>query len=299
MFLNPNYFLQNTTLCDSGNGQRNRFVYVNQNFINSNLISKPKVLINPNFKPTVHINPKFQNTLKPSIHVNPNVINLKSTTSVIASANQDCNKGNLEEKNTIKVEPLISTRTKLIRVSNGQNSQFIKNERRQSLHTKYKIVHCNGDVKNEFKSQENYLKNRYKIDKNILPGKKSRKENVKSKYKVQNITINKKMVHTKYGRVHQSKYISINGTLYKKTPNVLKKADLLKITTGKTNINRNNILRIKGQLYKVDHRQKRLKILSLSSCTAKLKGKESPLALKQRKLYKHKLNRSKQGISLR
>ncbi|KAI4471196.1 leucine zipper-ef-hand containing transmembrane protein [Holotrichia oblita] len=299
MFVNPNYFFEHNTLQDTGSGQRNRFVYVNQNFINLNLTSKPKVLINPNFKPTVHINPKFQNPLKPSIHVNPNVINLKTTKSVITSTNQDCTTISLKDKNTIKVEPLVSTRTKLIRVSSGQNSQFVKNERRQSLHTKYKIVHCNGDIKNEFKSQENYLKNRYKIDKNVLPTKRSpRKENLKSKYKLQNASVNKKMLPTKYGRVSQSKYISINGTLYKKTPNVLKKADLLKITTGKTNISRNNVLLIRGQLYKLDHRQKRLKILSLSSCTPKLKGKESPVALKQKKLYKHKLNSSKQRISL-
>ncbi|KRT83143.1 hypothetical protein AMK59_4088, partial [Oryctes borbonicus] len=104
---------------------------------------------------------------------------------------------------------------------------------------------------------------------------------------LQNTSINKKILPTKYGRIATSKYISINGTLYKKTPNVLKKADLVKITSGKTNIDKNKVLLIRGHLYKLDHFQKRLKMLPLStSCVPKLKGKANVTMIKQKKCNK-------------
>lgn len=288
MFADGNYFVQNNMMEQNSTIQtKNRFVYVNQNFINTNVVSTSKVLINPNFKPTVHINPNFKNPLKPSIHVNPNVIKLNKDNSVIKMATEDCS-NRLEAVNVVKSKPLISTRTKLVRLPSGQQFQHsMKYNFTQSLHTKYKIVHCNTTTKADFK-HENYLRNRYKIDKNISRTKKIPKKNdVKSRYSLQNTSINKKTLPTKYGRIATSKYISINGTLYKKTPNVLKKADLVKITSGKTNIDRNKVLLIRGHLYKLDHFQKRLKMLPLSSsCVPKLKGKANVTMIKPKKCSK-------------
>lgn len=293
MFPNPNcIFPSNSLIQSSLNETKNRFVYINQNFINAYSAVKPKVLINPNFKPTVHINPNFKNPLKPSIHVNPNIIKLSETTSAINSTDGGSS-NKLNHVSEIKAPPLISTKTKLVRVINKQiPSDAANHERRQSLHTKYKIVHGNDNAQDS-SFCENYLKNRYKIDKNVLRSKKLlRKVNVKSKYSIQNTSLNKK----KNKKPLNSKYISINGTLYKKTPNVLRRADLMKMTSGKTNISKNKVLLIRGQLYKLDHHQRRLKMLSSSPYPlSKLKG--TPKLKKCSKSFK--LNRSKQRISLR
>ncbi|GJQ70906.1 putative metal ion binding protein [Trypoxylus dichotomus] len=131
------------------------------------------------------------------------------------SVNQSRNRFVRIEDKGVKAKPLISTRTKLVRIPNSQGLEHsTKRNMTQSLHTKYKIVRCNTIVKEDPKLHEDYLKNR-------------------------------------------------------------------------------------GHLYKLDHHQKRLKMLPLSTnCLPKLKGKTNITVLKQKKCKLTKLNKTKPRINL-
>lgn len=300
MFANPNLFRSNVTEPPNTEA-KNRFVYINQNFVPGGTNVNTKVLINPNFKPTVHINPNFRKCAKPSIHVNPNVIKINDANAVIKPPSEDCSNIKSREKKSDKPAAIIATRTKLVRVTTTQKSQTQKQDRRKSVHTKYKIVHSNDKFADENKPSQSYLKCRYKIDKNISNVKKLvKKKNINSKYKVQNISLTK-TVSTKPVKMGNSRYISINGTLYKKTPNVLKKADLVKMTSGKGNVNKSKILLIRGHLYKLDQRQRKLKMVSVANNSSqKLRGKYNVEGSRHLTVNKFvKLNKGKQKIKLR
>jgi hypothetical protein len=205
----------------------NRFIYVKHNFVNPNPNPTPRVLINPHFKKKVYLNPQFnqnapkihvnpaQNGLpsaKPKIHVNPNVLK-NFATSV---------------KNVPKIEPkpvseskattVISTRNKLVRIPYDPANRVVR-KRLNSLHTKYKIVRSNSV-------------SRFKLDKRGEKGVKAMNspgaKTPKKKYVYVNRFLSmevmaKNVLLRKNASLRKPGFVNINGILYKKSPNSLKK----------------------------------------------------------------------------
>ncbi|XP_022919436.2 zinc finger CCCH domain-containing protein 3 [Onthophagus taurus] len=197
----------------------NRFVYVNQNF------QKPcVVLVNPNFKKTVHINPNFKGT----IHVNPNIIKLQNK----PISNDDYN------NKVLSVERLgiNLNENKDVKLSVKTVKSPLK-ERRKSLHTKYKIVHQAHKI-DEWKKIG--IKSKYKIDKRVDVGDK--KKIIRTRYKLSNLGD---------GVKKSNKFVNISGVLYKKTPNVLKKANLsLSESPAKKKL---KVFKRNGRIYKLSN----------------------------------------------
>lgn len=152
----------------------NRFVYVRQNtaFIANHDLTENracKILINPNFKPTVHVNPKFTmpNCVaksKPSIYVNPNVFKNSSVTTTASSSglatstfhtlhpkdiiNDSFSK---DRNNACASKTVIATRTKLIRLPTNAVSKIDSTRKsiapkRNIVYSKYKIVRSDTTV---------------------------------------------------------------------------------------------------------------------------------------------------------
>ena len=208
----------------------NKYVFVNQNFVNLNCLSPSMVHINPNFKQTVHINPNFK---KPSIHINPqilvnnnheigNVFTEKSSSNKRICENQlNLPRAAKKLKNN-NDDKIILTRTKFVRVSTKESSNInvLKKPIKKSLCSKYKIVRTerhNVHESNEaFATSHKDKMNKIVVTGNITPFKFVRQNRSLSSYSTDSHNVNKM----------RSKFIRINGILYKKSPNVLKKARL-------------------------------------------------------------------------
>jgi hypothetical protein len=195
----------------------NRFIYVKHNFVNPNPNPTVRVLVNPHFKKKVYVNPQFTGNVcqihvnpaqnaKPKIHVNPNV--LKNFATSVKSVPKV--EPVLESKSTT----VISTRNKLVRVPYNPADRVVR-KRRSSVHTKYKIVRT-GSV------------SRFKLDKRksvSSPGARS----AKKKYVYVNRFLSmgvvaKNVLLRKNASLGKPGFVNINGILYKKSPNSLKKA---------------------------------------------------------------------------
>jgi hypothetical protein len=195
----------------------NRFIYVKHNFVNPNPNPTVRVLVNPHFKKKVYVNPQFTGNVskthvnpahnaKPKIHVNPNV--LKNFATSVKSVPKV--EPVLESKSTT----VISTRNKLVRVPYNPADRVVR-KRRSSVHTKYKIVRT-GSV------------SRFKLDKRksvSSPGVRS----AKKKYVYVNRFLSmgvvaKNVLLRKNASLGKPGFVNINGILYKKSPNSLKKA---------------------------------------------------------------------------
>lgn len=212
------------------NPPTNRFIYVKHNFVTPNPTPNPapKVLVNPHFKKKVYVNPQFKPPLsvpppsntKPKIHINPNVLK-----NFVKSVN------NVPKEVSTKPTTVISTRNKLIRIP--CNSPEIR-KRRNSLHTKYKIVRSGA---------KNTSTSRFKLDKRQ---DKSIVRSAKKKYVYVNrfLSINvmaKNVLLKKNSNLSKPGFVNINGILYKKSPNSLKKAETS--FKSKTSIKKYKIVR--------------------------------------------------------
>jgi hypothetical protein len=205
----------------------NRFIYVKHNFVNPNPNPTPRVLINPHFKKKVYLNPQFnqnapkihvnpaQNGLpsaKPKIHVNPNV--LKNFATSVKKVPKIEPKPVSESKATT----VISTRNKLVRIPYDPANRVVR-KRLNSLHTKYKIVRSNSV-------------SRFKLDKRGEKGVKAMNSPgakiPKKKYVYVNRFLSmevmaKNVLLRKNASLRKPGFVNINGILYKKSPNSLKK----------------------------------------------------------------------------
>ncbi|XP_063910697.1 zinc finger CCCH domain-containing protein 3 isoform X1 [Zophobas morio] len=228
-------------LMDIPKPSTNRFIYVKHNFINPNPAPPTKVLVNPHFKKKVFVNPQFHApqtllpTTKPKIHVNPNVLknfgnnvpNIKPTPVV-------------ESKTTT----VISTRNKLVRIP-CNSPDTSPRKRRNSLHTKYKIVRSGA---------KNSPINKFKLDKRNSVNKPILKT-VKKRYVYVNRFLSmdvvaKNVLLKKNSNLCKPGFVNINGILYKKSPNSLKKASesLLKpkLTLKANSFKRNQSFRVQS-----------------------------------------------------
>ncbi|RZB39857.1 zinc finger CCCH domain-containing protein 3 [Asbolus verrucosus] len=195
----------------------NRFIYVKQNFLNRNPIPvpAPKVLVNPHFKKKVYVNPQFNPAVapKPKIHVNPNVLkNFAPSASRVPKAEI---KPETDTKSTV-----ISTRNKFVRIPCNSPEKVVR-KRRNSLHTKYKIVRSTG--------VRNISINKFKLDKRAEKSVNTSLKSIKKKYVYVNrfLSINimaKNVLLKKNSNLSKPGFVNINGILYKKSPNSLKKA---------------------------------------------------------------------------
>lgn len=207
----------------------NRCVYVKQSFI-SNQDPPPTnttVLINPHFGKKVFINPNFNNSLNlpmPKIHINPNVLqNLPTTRPATAVPNI-----------TPKCTTVISTRTKFIRIPTTTSpvGQQLR-KRRTSLHSKYKIIRSSPNIKK-------VSINKFKLDKRSPQKQKisintSLKTN-KKKYVYVNrflsiSTMAKNVLLKQNSTFKKPGFVNINGIVYQKSPNSLKR-------TSETSLNK-------------------------------------------------------------
>lgn len=213
----------------------NRFIYVNNCFNSSGppALSTKKVLVNPHFKKKVYVNPAFNpsktihiNPAKsdfklPKIHINPNV--LKNFT-VPTPALQPV-------KNTNSSTTVISTRNKLVRVPLNSPRKSPTRKRRSSLHTKYKIVRNTAKISpvkmvNKFKFVK--TSDKFRMDKRTSNTVLKTPRSIRKKYVYVNrflsMNLVAKTVLFKKSSTNKSGFININGVMYKKSPNSLKKA---------------------------------------------------------------------------
>ncbi|EEZ99698.2 zinc finger CCCH domain-containing protein 3 [Tribolium castaneum] len=206
----------------------NRFIYVKHNFVAPN--PAPKVLLNPHFKKKVYVNPQFkpaQNPLpptnaKPKIHINPNVLkNFAKTVNNVPKVVEPP-----------KATTVISTRNKLVRIPCNKSPEIRK--RRNSVHTKYKIVRSGAKTGSP---------NRFKLDKRQeKSANKTLIRSAKKRYVYVNRFLSidvmaKNVLLKKNPNLSKPGFVKINGILYKKSPNSLRKASdtsLLKSTKSST-----------------------------------------------------------------
>lgn len=227
------------------NSASNRFIYVNNCFNPPVPISptKPKVLVNPHFKKKVYVNPAF-NPLRPKtiyinpaksdfkppkIHVNPNL--LKNLNVPMPPPPPKA----VENRNATTV---ISTRNKLIRVPlQSPNNKNLTRKRRNSLHTKYKIIRTNlakasptkiSPVKMVNKFKFDKTPNRFTVDKRTSNTVQKTSRSIRKKYVYVNrflsMDVVAKTVLFKNTSSNKRGFVNINGIMYKKSPNSLKKA---------------------------------------------------------------------------
>ncbi|XP_044252593.1 zinc finger CCCH domain-containing protein 3 isoform X2 [Tribolium madens] len=227
------------------NSSTNRFIYVKHNFVAPN--PAPKVLVNPHFKKKVYVNPQFkppQNPVptpsaKPKIHINPNV--LKNFAKTVNTVPRKVSK----VVETPKSTTVISTRNKLIRIP--CNSPEVR-KRRNSLHTKYKIVR-NG--------AKNGSLNRFKLDKrHDKSANKSIVRSAKKRYVYVNRFLSidvmaKNVLLKKNSNLSKPGFVNINGILYKKSPNSLRKASDTSLLKSRTFTKSSNSRRSLVKRYKL------------------------------------------------
>lgn len=198
-----------------------------------------KVLINPNFRPTIHVNPNFSQPPKRNIHVNPNILQKAPLQPVAPKVPQ------------VSVAPKKASQLQEISQVTTSRFKFVKTVRRvpeENVVTRFKVERKTPLVKpakgleskNEFvknlevkvgvkkhKSQfkivnvalrhtGRMIKSRYKLDKRLKVDCGLTKIN-------QKVTLNKSLC-VKALRNNKTALVRINGVLYRKSRNSLKKS---------------------------------------------------------------------------
>lgn len=253
--------------------QCNKYMYINQELLNSNQIH-PKVLINPNFMKAAPVKPHFNKQFlsNTKIHVNPNILNVQ-------------HKARPQPKPDLIIpkKPIVSTRTKLIRVPEkssfkaSPSKSIITSQpyKRRSIHTQYKIIRSpilkrkqkqDAHIKKLF-----YVKNRFAID--------HRKQTTRISPKFLNRSLNNnlktKNVYVKCNsKLNATGYVSINGILYKKSPKSLVTVNHKSVLPKKNRQKEQfKMLTIRGQKYQLDSNHRTLTLMPKKNNEAKLNFK--------------------------
>lgn len=207
-------------------------MYFKQNNTNSyQSVVSNTILINPNFKTSVHVNPKFAaaNRIVSSVYINPNVfkcsnsaftsveqcsLTQKPVTSNVLTHKQAAGNGktftnitNSPIANNVISKPIIATRTKIVRLPAKETPA--DNERRV-VQSKYKLVKAAACVKPVTPlgvSNSHRQKSKFKIDNRIA-------EHGKEIKRVINKNKNGNYIAPRKSSVS---YIKIGGITYKKS----------------------------------------------------------------------------------
>lgn len=194
-------------VCDSGSicnpveNLKNKYIYINQN-----VPKVTRVLINPNFKPTIHINPNFQHNQVPivkTIHVNP----------VILDANRKLYKNINNNKNHTNNSLNISPESKYPKyISCNNNKKLI---RTSLLKTTVSATKKKIDTSSKTYISNNLTKtniSKFKVDRRTKPLNTSGKQKTEC-------NISTRFVFIKNAKLNKTKYIKLNGKLYKYSRN--------------------------------------------------------------------------------
>lgn len=268
-----------------------KFIYVKPNFLppsHTNVVPKPnpgttKILVNPNFKPNVHINPHFNKQFsvptKTTIHVNPMILkpkteSLQRNTSCavnlkVSAVKCDLRPGFSFNSNVLNVpsvsnrKTIISTRTKIVRApatpkKPSVNVSNTPSKLKTAIYSKYKIVKSTQQSENKRTSKICIVRNKFKIINNHNVSKISNSPKVKI---LQNISLSK---HKR--PLSKCNYLKINGILYKTSPNAIRRSNSFE-SALKTKMNvkiktsMNKIVSINGVKYEMNGSRKKLQIL--------------------------------------
>lgn len=206
------------------------------------------ILINPNFKTSVHVNPKFAaaNRIGSSVYINPNVFKGSSAFTsvepgkliqkpvagnVLTHRKQATGNDKTFIKNTnssitnnVVSKPIIATRTKIVRVP--ANKERTADNERRVVQSKYKLVKATACIKP------------------VIPLRVSNSARQKSKFKIDNRTIEhgrgikrvtNKNKNTNYIAPRKSNvsYIKIGGVTYQKSRMKLQRSNSCEIKNKK------------------------------------------------------------------
>lgn len=262
-----------------------KYVYIKPNFLppsHANVLPQPnsgstRILINPNFKPNVHINPHFNKQLsvpiKTTIHVNPMIlmpkpeplptcaVNLKvSAVKCDFRPGFSVNSSVLNVPSVLNRKTIISTRTKIVRAPevSKKPSVNVSNKPKTAIYSKYKIVKSVQQSENKRTSKICIVRNKFKIINNHNGNKICNSPRVKI---LQNMSI------LKHKRpLSKCNYLKINGTLYKTSPNSIRRSNSFEIAAKtkkhiKTKTSMNKIVSINGIKYEMNGSRKKLQIL--------------------------------------
>lgn len=234
-----------------------------------------KVLINPNFKASVHINPHFNpaNQQPSTIHVNPKVLNHQLTLNRVQTTseitlNTVSNMCNVVKTVTSQIVPKTSAR-----------------KRRSSIRSKYKIVKSsvlNTSAKCPQVNKQFTVANKYKIDRrstNSLNRSIARKKIVK--YGLSDLVRNKlfrnetwkKTKVLNHFKVNNTALTNISGIMYRKSHTKLQKVD--KTVQKTVPVNKHNmkqrrcLVNIKGCKYVMDSNKRTLKLIANNAINKK------------------------------
>lgn len=277
----------------------NRFVYVNKSTTFTNIpidhqkLMRNTILINPNFKTSVHINPNFTRPtgIKPSVYINPSVFKtnhnctlaqlrsggLQNTASAVSISQPEPqqtsistfkNRVNAPVIKVLKTPKLIlSTPTKIIRQTTGLKMEkmnmssgvtgTISVQKQRIVKSKYKIVKSNFN--NNLKSSlQHKLQTKFKIDNRIIVRDSKSKRYSFKKKNVNNVPQKRKGIS----------YVNIGNTVYKASRMKLQRSSVTEhkklkrkqITSSKLNINK--IINKDGVRYGVNINRRALKRIS-------------------------------------
>lgn len=211
----------------------NKYIYVNQNVCQST-----KVLINPNFKATIHINPNF-NKAANKVHVNPQLLNgnRKNFTPLMKLNNlAQVNVSNINnhKSNNSELPKYITSnnnkkliRRSLLKVDNAEEKKLL-------LRAGSNSAASNGIITKP-------SVNRYKLDRRS----KSRLSTLQKTSQ----SFCTKYVFIKNAKLNRTKYVKVNGVMYKYSPNKSlvnnpkvqkKRLSLSKMKTNKFQLTLNN-----------------------------------------------------------
>lgn len=148
-----------------------------------------KVLINPNFRQSVHINPRFNATKQEQtvpkvgttvVHVNPKIINVNFIRNqkplVMKCSNAGCSLKQAITKSNVPLDSFKSQRNKTVKTP--------LRKRRVSIRSKYKIIKSTV-LKSPVSNNKTIIKNRYKIVKSAtLKSPPSAHKTIRNRYKI-------------------------------------------------------------------------------------------------------------------
>lgn len=227
-----------------------------------------KVLINPNFKASVHINPHFNpaNQQPSTIHVNPKVLNHQLTLNRVQSTSAI----------TFNTVPTVSNMCNVVKTVTVPKTSARK--RRSSIRSKYKIVKSsvlNTSAKCPQVNKKFAVANKYKIDRrntSSLNRSVARKKIVKHGLSdlvrnklLRNETWKKTKVLNHF-KVNNTALTNISGIMYRKSHTKLQKVD--KTVQKTVAVNKHNmkqrrcLVNIKGCKYVMDSNKRTLKLIA-------------------------------------